>query len=347
MLQTGLEILALPHFLEKGEPHVAVVEGDVARSKKQTGSACAMRGPQAGRQEPQCASGALEIWNRCPAFPHHINEHGMERIGRLDSVAKRQPFFLSLLPFGIALGIGSAHLREFLTVGFGGARCRVLIHGTRQQAPLYHVQNLVVFDGFPTLILAGGEMLHGLEQAGVLQGLPFAGLQRVNQYGVGHVAHRHREALEERQGFVAQRRLLHAQAAGADQVLQEFVQQDEAGPDLQQFNDLIPAGSNALFILLPNQLITLAPAKRPCNPTPNGLRLETLLWHLLAHGDIEKLAVHHGDLGAFRSRQPFGFGQGVQCASRQGAVQQGRQGVGFAAAERRDEFEHTPAFPSA
>ena len=192
----------------------------------------------------------------------------MERVGGLYPIAQRQPVILRLLSFGVTLGIGAAHLCEHLTVGFSDARCQFCVHGTRQQAPLYYVQNLVVFDGFPTLILAGGEMLHSLEQTGVLQGLPVARLQRVNQHGVWHVAHRHREALEERQGFVAQRRLFHAQAAGADQVFQEFVQQDEAGADLQQFNDLIPARSNALFVLLPNQLVALAARQAPMLSSP-------------------------------------------------------------------------------
>ena len=49
VLQTGVEVLSLPHFLEEGEPHVAILDGDVARPKKRTGSAGAMRGPQAGR----------------------------------------------------------------------------------------------------------------------------------------------------------------------------------------------------------------------------------------------------------------------------------------------------------
>ena len=190
-------------------------------------------------------------------------------------------------------------------------------------------------------------MLHGVEQAGVLEGLARARLQRVHQHRVLHVAHRHRQPLEKGQRLVAERGLLDADSARADEVLQQLVEQDQAGAALEQLHEGIGAGGDARLVLRPDEVVAFPPAERPCDPAPQGPCGEVfLLRRALAARHIEELAVGHRDAYPTGTRQAGRFRQSIERRSRPGGVQQRGKGVRLAAAERGEQLEHSVALPA-
>ena len=134
MLQAGLKVLPLSDLLEEGEAHVRIVDGNVARTQQETRSACPMGGTQAGRQESQGAASALEVRNGRPALPHHVDEGGVEGIGRLDAIAERQAVFFRLPALRLALGVGPPHPGEYVPAGFGDASRHIPIRGSSPTA---------------------------------------------------------------------------------------------------------------------------------------------------------------------------------------------------------------------
>ena len=177
MLQTRLEILPLSNFLEEGKAHFCVLDGYVSSTQQHPGVSGAVGGAEASRQESQGATGALEVGNRRPAFPHDIDEVGMKGIGRLDAVSEHQAFVFGLVPLGIALCVGTPHLGKHITMSFRRTCGSVLIRNLAQQPALDHIEDLIPFDRLPALVLARCKVFHGLQQTRVFQRLPLARLQ--------------------------------------------------------------------------------------------------------------------------------------------------------------------------
>ena len=343
VLQTRLKILPLPHLLEKREAHLGVPQRHVAGAEQQARPAGAVRGAQAGRQKAQGAARALEVRDRRPAFPHQVDQCGMEGIGGADPVAQRHALLVRLPPLGAALRVRLPHPREHLPVRFGRAPRGVRVRRHCQQPPPDHVEDFVAGDRLPPLVLAGGQVLDGLQQPRVLKRLARARLQRVHQHRVVDGADRHGEPLQERQRLVAQRGLAHAHAAGADQVFQDFIEEDEARPAPQQLDQHVAAGRHARFVLAPQQGVAVRPAERPTDPSPDRARRHFRLRRALAGGGVEELAVHHRRPHPLRARQAGRFRQRVERVPRPGGVQQRGERVRLAAAERGHQLEHAVA----
>ena len=343
VLQAGQEVFALPHFLEEGEADVGVADRHVAGTEQRARPARTVRRPQARGEEAQRAARALELRHGRPPLPHHVDQRGVERVRRGDPVAERQSFLVRLPAFRITLRVRMARPGEHLPPRFRRGARRPRVGRRRQQPPLDDVQYLVALDRLPALVLAGGQMLHGPQQAGVFQRLPLARLQRVDQHRVVHGAHRHRQPLEERQRLVAERGPLDADAAGADEIFQQFVDQDQARTAAEQRDDLVAAGGDARLVLRPHDLVAVAPAERPRHPAPGGPRRERPRRRALAGGGVEELPVEHRHPHAAGTGQPRRLRQDVERRPRPGAVQQRGQGVRLAAAERGQQLQHAVA----
>ena len=343
VLQTGLKVLPLPDFLEEGESNVALLHGNVAGAEQQPRPARTVGRAQAGRQEPQGAARALELGHRRPAFPHQVHEGRVERIRCLNPVAQRQPLLVRLPPFRLALCMGAPHPRVHLAPRAGRGAGRLPVRRLREQPPLDHVEDLVALDRLPALVLARGEMLDGAQQARVLERFAPARLERVDQHRVVQVADRRRQPLEEQQRLVAERGFLHPNAARADEVPQDLVQQDQTRTAPEQRDDRVAARGHAPLILSPDDLVAVASAERPGDPAPQRLGGEVLVRRALAVRRIEELAVRHGHAHPRRPRQPRRLRQGVERWPRPRRVQQRGQRVRLAAAEGGQQLEHAVA----
>lgn len=97
-------------------------------------------------------------------------------------------------------------------------------------------------------------------------------------------------------------------AAGADKILENFIEQNQIGRLAQQFHDVVTARRDAGLVVLAKDLIAGVAAQRPCDPAPKRLRLAFAAGQILAVGWAEKLAVEDGclDLAGLGQRLPFG-----------------------------------------
>ena len=89
VFQHGLEVGLLPDLLEEGEPHLGVVDRDIARPQHGPALSLAVGSPEAGRQEPKRSARPLEIRNCRPAFPHQVDERRVERVRSANAVPQR------------------------------------------------------------------------------------------------------------------------------------------------------------------------------------------------------------------------------------------------------------------
>ena len=129
--------------------------------------------------------------------------------------------------------------------------------------------------------------------------------------------------------------------ARADEVLQNFVEQDQVRAFGEQGHDLVCARRDAVFVLLAHNLVTLLAAKRPRNPAPHGLRAEFLAGNLLSLCGVEKLAVEHCGVDVCGPWQSLGLRKNVQRFPISGSMEQGGERVGLAAAKRCQQFQYT------
>ena len=176
--------------------------------------------------------------------------------------------------------------------------------------------------------LRAREVLHGPEQAGVFERFAVARLQRVHEHRVVHIADRDREPLEKRQRLVAKGGLLDAHTPRADEVLQHFVQKDQARAALEQFDDLVGARSDPCLVLLLNDLVAFPAAERPRDPAPDGFSRRSLP-PARACRPVHRRTAHRRPPPRTRSGRgegPAASGSGVQRRPRPGAVEQCGQG---------------------
>jgi hypothetical protein len=110
----------------------------------------------------------------------------------------------------------SLHPRHDLLVRRGCRRGSVTVWQLLQESALNDSQDLVPFDRLTTLVLARRKMVHRLEKVYVFERLTLARLKREHQNRVLRVADRHGETLQERKGFIPQRRFLNLDPACTD-----------------------------------------------------------------------------------------------------------------------------------
>ena len=80
MLQHGLEVGLLAHFLEEGEPDFRIVHCHVARPEHGPALAFTMGGAQACGEETERTARPLKVGDRGPAISHEVDERRMEGI---------------------------------------------------------------------------------------------------------------------------------------------------------------------------------------------------------------------------------------------------------------------------
>jgi hypothetical protein len=148
---------------------------------------------------------------------------------------------------------------------------------------------------------------------------------------------------DETEGFVAERGIYDFNAAGTDEVFEDFVEQDEVGLVAEQFQDVIAAGGNAGLVVFTNDVIAGLASERPSDPAPEGIGLAFAAGEVFSIGGAEKLTIEDSRADLADVREGFAFGDGIEGLAVVGGVEQGSQGMGLAAAERGDELENPVA----
>ena len=73
-------------------------------------------------------------------------------------------------------------------------------------------------------------------------------------------------------------------AAGADEVFKNFVQQNEVRIVAKEFQDVVAAGGDAGLVVLANEFVTGFASERPGDPAPKRVRLALAIGKILAVG---------------------------------------------------------------
>ena len=133
-----------------------------------------------------------------------------------------------------------------------------------------------------------------------------AGLQAIDQDRARRAGHLHREGLHKILGLAAQCGVAHHLGAGALQVLEHLVQQDQGGLIAQHLGDAVAAGRDAVGVVVGHSVVA---AKLGRHRAPHRMHLLALHKPAL---HVELLAVEHGDAHGPRPRQRRAFGQQVE-----------------------------------
>ena len=104
VLQHRLEVRLLANLLEERQPHLGIVDRDIARPQDGPALPFPVRRPQARRQESKRSARPLEVRDGGPAFAHQVDQRRVERVRRPDAIPQGQPIFLGLLPLGRSFG---------------------------------------------------------------------------------------------------------------------------------------------------------------------------------------------------------------------------------------------------
>ncbi len=221
-------------------------------------------------EKAERAAGALKVGDGGPALAHEVYKGRVEGVGGADAVAEFDAFLIGLSLLGGSPGVGAAHGGDDFLVGGSGWGGIGLGGHFAQQAALDDAENFVAFDRLAALVFAGGEVVNGLEQVDVVEGLAFAGLEREHQHALGGVADGDGEALDEAEGFVAQGGVEDFDTPGADEVFEDFVQEDEVGLVSEDFDDVIGAGRDAPFVVFAKNLVAGRTPRGTRRPSPRG-----------------------------------------------------------------------------
>ncbi len=103
-------------LLQHLDPHIHVLERHVTGAEERLGAAISLERVQAGSEEAKRAPRPLERIHGGPPLPHHVDERGMEGVGRTHSVTQQAALFFSLLPFGGRFRVGPLHSRDNLLI---------------------------------------------------------------------------------------------------------------------------------------------------------------------------------------------------------------------------------------
>ena len=195
----------------------------------------------------------------------------MEGIGGTDAVAQLDAFLLGLLLLGRALGVSPAHRRDDLLVEPPPRAWFRRVWHLAEQAPLDDQQHFVTLDRLPALVLARGQVVHGLEQVDVLQRLALAGLEREHQRRLRGVAHRHGQALDE--VSVSSRSVVSPTLMPPALMRYSSTSSSRIrlGTSPNSFTMSSPPGATRGFIVLAHDLVARLPAQGPGDPAPHRL----------------------------------------------------------------------------
>ena len=213
-----------------------------------------------------------------------------------------------------------------------------------QQAALDDAKHFVAFDRLAPLVFARGQMVKRLEQIDVVERFAFARLQArkpARCWGALPTATVRR--LMKFSVSSRKRRVEDFDAAGADEVFEHFIQQDQIGRVAKQFQDVVAAGRNAGLVVLAEDFVAGGAAKRPGDPAPERVRLAFAAGEVLPVGRAEKLSVENGGIHLAGFGQGFAFGNDVERVAVAGGVVKRSERVRFAAAKGRDELQNPVA----
>jgi hypothetical protein len=133
-----------------------------------------------------------------------------------------------------------------------------------KQAALNDEQHFVAFDRLAALVLAGGEVVNRLEKIDVVERFPLAGLEGKDKHALGRVANGNGEPFEKVKRLVAQGGVVKFDAAGADEVFENFIQQNEVCLVSKELDDVVAAGCDTRSVVLADDFVPgLLLQKRP------------------------------------------------------------------------------------